>query len=63
MSPGLPLSATMRPLTGAGTSTTAFSVDISTSGWSSWTRSPTLTRQATISDATVPSPRSGTLNT
>ena len=36
-SPGSPASARMRPLTGAGTSTVAFWVSTSTSGWSSGT--------------------------
>src|SRR5215472_6195354 len=62
-SPGAPASDTIRPLTGAGTSTTALSVDISTSGWSSLTTSPAFARQFTISADTVPSPRSGTLKT
>ena len=62
-SPGLPLMVSTRPLTGAGISTTALSVDISTSGWSSLTTSPGFTCQATISAETVPSPRSGSLKT
>ncbi len=37
-SPGPPFSESTRPVTGDGTSTTALSVDISTSGWSSATR-------------------------
>ena len=58
-SPGLPPSATTRPPTGEGTSTTAFSVDISTSGASSRMTSPGATFQAITSADTVPSPRSG----
>ena len=63
MSPGPPVSDTTRPVTGAGTSTAAFSVMTSAMTWSSSTWSPTLTCHATISASTVPSPRSGILNT
>jgi hypothetical protein len=63
MSPGAALRASTRPLTGAGTSTAALSVITSAMIWSSSTRSPTLTCQATTSASTVPSPRSGILNT
>ncbi len=63
MSPGLPVMLRTRPLTGEGISTTALSVDISTRGWSSLSRSPALTCQAMISADTVPSPRSGSLKT
>ncbi len=62
-SPGLPVVETTVPLTGAGTSTAALSVMTSTITSSSATRSPGLTRHATISASTVPSPRSGNLNT
>ena len=51
------------PVTGAGISTAAFSVMTSHITWSSCTRSPGLTCQATTSAETVPSPRSGILNT
>ncbi len=63
MSPGPPVSDTTRPVTGAGTSTAAFSVITSAMTWSSVIWSPTLTCQATISASTVPSPRSGILKT
>jgi hypothetical protein len=63
MSPGTPVSDSTRPVTGAGTSTAAFSVMTSAMIWSSVTASPTFTCQATISASTVPSPRSGILNT
>ncbi len=63
MSPGAPVMESTRPPTGAGTSTAAFSVITSTSTSSSATLSPGLTRQLTISASTVPSPRSGSLNT
>ena len=53
----------MRPVTGAGISTAAFSVMTSHITWSSCTRSPGFTCQATTSAETVPSPRSGILNT
>ena len=62
-SPGWPLSATTRPVTGDGTSTAALSVMTSAMIWSSCTASPTLMCQATTSASTVPSPRSGILNT
>jgi len=63
MSPGAPVVETTRPLTGAGTSTAAFSVMTSTITSSSATTSPGFTRQPTISASTVPSPRSGSLKT
>ena len=63
MSPGWPLMETMRPVTGAGISTAAFSVITSHMTWSSCTRSPGFTCHATTSAETVPSPRSGILNT
>ncbi len=63
ISPGAPLTVSTRPVTGAGTSTAALSVITSAMSWSSLTRSPTLTCQATISASTVPSPRSGILKT
>src|ERR1700694_2555977 len=63
MSPGGPVVDSTRPLTGAGTSTAAFSVITSTSTSSSATVSPGFTRQLTISASTVPSPRSGSLKT
>src|SRR3989440_7093186 len=63
MSPGEPVVESTRPLTGAGTSTAAFSVITSTTTSSSATVSPGLTRQLTISASTVPSPRSGSLKT
>ena len=59
--PGTPASARTRPVTGAGISTTALSVETSAIVWPSTTSSPGLTCQATISAATVPSPRSGIL--
>ncbi len=62
-SPGLPVVETTLPLTGEGTSTAALSVITSTMTSSSATTSPGFTRQATISAWTVPSPRSGSLNT
>ncbi len=62
-SPGFPVVETTLPLTGAGTSTAALSVITSTMTSSSATTSPGLTCQATISASTVPSPRSGSLNT
>src|ERR1700694_3417695 len=62
-SPGAPVIDTTRPLTGAGTSTAALSVITSTISWSSVTASPGLACQATISASTVPSPKSGILNT
>ncbi len=49
MSPGAPVVESTRPLTGAGTSTAAFSVMTSTITSSSATVSPGLTRQLTIS--------------
>ena len=61
-SPGWPFRRTTRPLTGDDTSTTALSVASSAKGASSCTQSPTATFQATTSELTVPSPRSGTLN-
>ena len=63
MSPGWPVMERMRPVTGAGISTAAFSVMTSHMTWSSCTRSPGFTCQATTSAETVPSPRSGILNT
>ena len=63
MSPGAPVIESTRPLTGAGTSTAAFSVMTSTTTSSSATVSPGFTRQPTISASTVPSPRSGSLKT
>ena len=63
MSPGAPVVDSTRPLTGAGTSTAAFSVITSTITSSSATVSPGFTRQLTISASTVPSPRSGSLKT
>src|SRR6185312_11946188 len=63
MSPGCPVVETILPVTGAGTSTAAFSVMTSQMTSSSATSSPGLTRQVTISASTVPSPRSGSLKT
>jgi len=63
MSPAAPVVEITRPLTGAGTSTAAFSVMTSTTTSSSATVSPGFTRQPTISASTVPSPRSGSLKT
>src|SRR5690606_12606167 len=50
-----------RPAAGAGSSTTALSVCISTTGWSNSTRSPTRTSQRTTSASAIPSPTSGSL--
>ena len=63
MSPGSPWMEMIRPVTGAGISTAAFSVITSHMTWSSCTRSPGFTCHATTSAETVPSPRSGILNT
>jgi hypothetical protein len=63
MSPGCPVIERIRPVTGAGISTAAFSVMTSHITWSSCTRSPGFTCHATTSAETVPSPRSGILNT
>ena len=63
MSPGAPVCDSTRPVTGDGNSTAAFSVMTSAMTWSSVTKSPTLTCQATTSASTVPSPRSGILKT
>ena len=51
-----------RPARGAGISTVALSVMISTIGWSSRSESPSLTSQRTTSPSTTPSPMSGSLN-
>ena len=59
ISPGSPRRSTTLPETGEVISTVALSVITSTSGWSSSTRSPTATCQATISASAVPSPTSG----
>src|SRR5512136_414039 len=40
----------------------ALSVSISASGWSTWTSSPSLTSQRTISPSVMPSPTSGKRN-
>src|SRR5437899_7533348 len=61
-SPLPPNSRAMRPRCGEGTSTTALSVSTETSGWSTTTRSPSLTCQVTISASSRPSPRSGSRN-
>ena len=50
------------PATGDSISTVALSVIMSASCWSSSTRSPSLTCQATISASAMPSPMSGSLN-
>src|SRR6185437_6799868 len=63
MSPGCPVVETILPVTGAGTSTAAFSVMTSQMTSSAATSSPGLPRQVTISASTVPSPRSGSLKT
>jgi len=63
LSPGAPVMDTTLPLTGAGTSTAALSVITSTMIWSSATVAPGAVCQAMISASTVPSPRSGILNT
>src|SRR5215467_3362847 len=49
----------MRPVRGAGISTLALSVMTSTIGWCSFTASPGLTIQRTISPSATPSPMSG----
>ena len=54
--------STTLPATGDSISTVALSVIMSASCWSSSTRSPTLTCQATISASAMPSPMSGSLN-
>jgi hypothetical protein len=51
-----------RPARGAGISTVALSVMISTMGWSMRSGSPSLTSQRTTSPSTTPSPMSGSLN-
>ena len=56
--PTSPPRATTVPVTGAGISTTALSVSISTTGWSSTTWSPTATSHDTISASVNPSPMS-----
>src|SRR5262249_745777 len=48
-----------RPVRGAGISTLALSVMTSTIGWCSFTASPALTIQRTISPSATPSPMSG----
>jgi hypothetical protein len=60
-SPGSPWIDTTLPVTGLVISMVALSVMTSTRGWSSWTRSPTLTCQVTISASAMPSPTSGSL--
>ena len=62
LSPAAACSLITLPDTGEGISTAAFSVSMSTSGWSSVMVSPALTRQAAISDSAMPSPMSGSLN-
>jgi len=57
--PSLKLILAIMPARGDGSSTVALSVMTSTIGWSSLTRSPSLTFQATISPSTTPSPMSG----
>src|SRR5262249_47491993 len=51
--------AAIVPVRGEGISTLALSVITSTSGWSSFTASPTFTIQRTISPSAMPSPMSG----
>ena len=63
MSPGSPLVRSTSPETGAGTSTLALSVITSAMMSPSATTSPGCTCHSTISTSTVPSPRSGSLNT
>ena len=60
--PTSPPRATTVPVTGAGISTTALSVSISTTGWSSTTRSPTATSHLTTSASVSPSPMSANRN-
>ena len=60
-SPTSPASSTTVPDTGDSISTVALSVIMSAMRWSSSTRSPTLTCQATISASAMPSPISGRL--
>ena len=59
VSPAAPWSVATRPAKGVGTSTTAFSVVISATGWSTTTTSPSATSQRLISPSVSPSPRSG----
>src|SRR5262245_32196163 len=61
-SPGSPVVDTTVPVTGDGTSIAALSVITSTIVSSSFTRSPGFTFHSTISASTVPSPKSGNLN-
>jgi hypothetical protein len=58
---GIMIRATLPPR-GAGISTVALSVMISTIGWSSWMVSPSFTFHFTTSPSTTPSPMSGSLN-
>ena len=62
VSPGCPRRSSTIPVTGHGIVTIALSVWTSTSGWSSFTRSPTATCHSMISPASVPSPTSGSTN-
>src|SRR5580700_8067930 len=59
VSPSVPCRVATRPANGVGTSTTAFSVVISATGWSTTTTSPSATSQRLISPSVSPSPRSG----
>src|SRR5262249_26008767 len=56
------ISLSILPALGAPIVTVALSVMTSTMIWSSATRSPSLTCQATISPSVTPSPMSGSLN-
>src|SRR5262249_15475237 len=60
--PGCTWIFSTRPAKGEGISTCALSVSTSSSGASSLTRSPSLTRRVRISASTSPSPRSGRTN-
>ncbi len=62
MSPAAPASCSTLPLTGEGTSTTAFAVSIDTRLSSSLMVSPTLTYHSTMVASGRPSPRSGSMN-
>src|SRR5215475_4446294 len=57
--PGAAWSSVTTPAKGIGTSTTALAVSTSATTWSTWTTSPALTCQVTISASSSPSPRSG----
>ena len=59
VAPSSAWSAVIVPVRGDGISTLALSVMTSTSGWSSFTESPTFTSQRTISPSATPSPISG----